>query len=517
MLVHDHLRRLIAAVAIVAVVAACSGGDPDPDAQSDDGLAVDEPDVDDPDPLMTDGSDADQPSDDGSDVDPDAAEDDPDAAADDPAASDRSDEGPDASDTADTADLDAPEVPPVVRGVYSTVYSFWGDRWASLIDLVETTEVNAIVVDVKDEAGTLLWDIDHPLAAAGGGAEWKGDSDPSERLQQLLDADGYAIARVSCFKDTLVADARPELAVQDSATGGRWRGRSDFGWLNPYQQEAGQWCIDVGLAAIELGFHEVQFDYVRFPNGGDGDTSTLALPGVPTDRPPEQWRHPEPITTFLERGSDQIHAAGGLVAADLFGLVTYDFSWNGQSTGQVIEEIADHVDVISPMVYPSHYGPGNYGLLPHPIEYPYETVWNAMQEAQMRTQDLRAVIRPWLEDFPAPWMGYDHNPGRVSDQMRATYENGIDGWMLWNAANRYSEAALASGPATSQAAEDFVAPARTANPDAPPGTGPDKQWPGVPPCEWDRERLAIGQGNLVGSTPGEPAPGPDDPSICGAT
>ncbi|MCA1784311.1 MAG: hypothetical protein LC679_19715 [Intrasporangiaceae bacterium] len=380
MLVNHHLRRLTAAVAILCLVAACSGGDPDPDAQTDDGPAVEEPDAGDPDPGANDG---DQPADDGSGDDPDA----------------------------------------------------------------------------------LLWDIDHPLATAGGGAEWKGDTDPSERLQQLLDADGYAIARVSCFKDTLVADARPELAVQDSATGGRWRGRSDFGWLNPYQQDAGQWCIDVGLAAIELGFHEVQFDYVRFPNGGDGDTSTLALPGVPADRPPEQWRHPEPITTFLESASDQIHAAGGLVAADLFGLVTYDFSWNGQSTGQVIEEIAEHVDVISPMVYPSHYGPGNYGLLPHPIEYPYETVWNAMQEAQMRTQDLRAVIRPWLEDFPAPWMGYDHNPGRVSDQMRATYENGLEGWMLWNAANRYSEAALASGPATSQAA----------------------------------------------------APGPDDPSICGAT
>jgi hypothetical protein len=484
------LRRLSGFVALTAVLAACSGGAAEPDANAD-AAEVE----------GTEGSDVDVAN---------GSSDEPDPDASDEGAGEPDSDEPDAD--ADDASARG-EVPPVVRGVYSTVYSFWGDRWASLIELVETTEVNAIVVDVKDEAGTLLWEIDHPLAEAGGGAEWQGDSDPSERLQMLLDADGYAIARVSCFKDTLVAEAMPELAVQDSTTGGRWVGRKDFGWLNPYQEGAGQWCIDVGLAAIELGFHEVQFDYIRFPNGGDGDTSTLALPGVPDDRPPEEWRHPEPISDFLERASEQIHDAGGFVAADLFGLVTYDFSWNGQSTGQVIEEIAQHVDVISPMVYPSHYGPGNYGLLPHPIEYPYETVWNSMQEAQMRTQELPAIIRPWLEDFAAPWMGYGHRPARVDDQIRATYENGIDGWLLWNAGNSYSESILDAGPAVSKAAGDFVAPARTANPDAPPGTGEDQQWPGVPDCEWDREHLSIGEGNLVGSTPGDPAPGPD--AICG--
>lgn len=406
------------------------------------------------------------------------------------------------------------EAPPIVRGLYSTVYSFWGEKWDNLIRLVEETEVNSIVVDVKDEAGTLLWHIDHPLAEAGGGADWKPETDPLPRLQRLKDAGGWAIARVACFKDTLAAEARPDLAVQNQA-GGVWKARKDFSWLNPYQDEAGQWCIDVGLAALELGFDEVQFDYIRFPNGGDGDTTVIQLPGVPDDRPREEWRHTEEITEFLARASEQVHEAGGVVSADLFGLVTYDFSWDAQGTGQVIEQIAEHVDYISPMVYPSHYGPGNYGLNPHPIEYPYETIWNAMQEAQMRVQGLHAKIRPWLEDFSAPWMGYpNHSASHVSEQIRATYENGIEGWMLWNAGNSYTESIFELGEAKSKADPDFVAPYRTADPDAPPGMGPEKKWPGRPPCTPDREKLFIGKGNLAASTPPVRAPGVGEDIEC---
>jgi hypothetical protein len=405
-----------------------------------------------------------------------------------------------------TATVEAGEAPLIVRGIYSTVYSFWGDRWENLIRLVRETEVNAIVVDVKDEAGTLLWHIDHPLATLGGGAEWKSETDPQPRLDLLHEAGGWAIARVACFKDTLIADARPDLAVQNQS-GDTWKARKDFSWLNPYQDEAGQWCIDVGLAALELGFDEVQFDYIRFPNGGDGDTSVIQLPGVPDDRPRDQWRHTEEITQFLTRASEQIHAVGGLLSADVFGLVTYDFSWDAQGTGQVVEQIAEVVDFISPMVYPSHYGPGNYGLKPHPVKFPYETVWNSMQEAQMRVQGLHAKIRPWLEDFQSPWLGYgDHSTTHVSEQLRATYENGIEGWLLWNAGNSYSEMILSVGEATSKADPDFVAPYRTADPNAAPGEI-EKKWPGRPDCKPDREKLFIGKGNLAASTPPVRAPG----------
>ncbi len=444
-----------------------------------------------------------------------------------PSASVSASASPDASPTDATAptDADTPEaagptngLPDIVRGVYAHPYSFWDDRWAHLVELVDTTELNAIVIDVKDESGSLLWPVDHPLAEAGGGADWLGD-DPGiadelqARLQALKDAGGWAIARIACFKDTRVAQARPDLAVQDGA-GNAWRARKDFSWLNPYQDEAAQWCVDVGLAALEVGFDEIQYDYIRFPNGGDGDTSVIQLPGVPPDRPRDQWRHSDQIVNFLTEASEQIHQAGGYVSADLFGLVTYDWRWDAGGTGQVLERIAEHVDVISLMVYPSHYNAGNYGLYPHPIVYPYETVWNAMQEAQMRVQGLHAKIRPWLEDFNAPWTGHSvHSPEHVKAQIQATYDNGIDGWLLWNAGNRYTESILEPGDAVTHAVADFVPPARTANPDAAPGE-PEREWPGMPPCDPYPGRLLIGEGNLAGSTPPEPALPWDDPRLC---
>jgi hypothetical protein len=406
-----------------------------------------------------------------------------------------------------------PPIPEAVRGVYTHIYAFWGNHFYNLLDLVRDTELNALVIDVKDEAGTLLWPIDHPIAEQAGSANWKAEGDPRERLQELKDAGGWAIARIACFKDTLVAKARPDLAVQNP-DGSTWLARKEFGWLNPYQLEAEQWCIDVALAAIEVGFDEIQFDYIRFPNGGDGDVSSIRFPGVPDDRPRDEWEHPDQIVHFLARAAEQIHAAGGYVSADLFGLVTYDFRWNAGGTGQVLERIAEHMDYISLMVYPSHYARGNYGLLPHPIEYPYETVWNAMQEARMRVQGLRAKIRPWLEDFSAPWMGYpNHTPQHVTEQIRATYENGIEGWLLWNAANRYTESILEPGETQLKANKDFVPPARTANPDAPPGEV-EKQWPGMPPCDPYPEFLQIGERNLAGSIPPTPALAYDDPDIC---
>ena len=237
---------------------------------------------------------------------------------------------------------------------------------------------------------------------------------------------------------------------------------------------------------------------------------------MPDDRPREEWRHSDEIVDFLKRASEQIHEAGGYISSDLFGLVTYDFRWDAGGTGQVLERIAQYVDYISPMVYPSHYSKGNYGLLPHPIEYPYETVWNAMQEARMRTQGLHAKIRPWLEDFSAPWLGYpSHSVSHVTEQMRAAYENGIEGWMLWNAANTYTREAIDEGAETaSKANPDFVPPARTANPDAAPGVAEEKQWPGMPSCDPYPGVLQVGQGNLAGSTPPDRALAYDDPRLC---
>ena len=400
---------------------------------------------------------------------------------------------------------------PVVRGMYSTMHSLWGERWEHLMGLIRETELNAIVIDVKDDKGQLAWHMpDVPLAVQGGGASWHPDASPRDRIMQLRRTGGYPIARVVCFKDSYIAQARPDLAVIDTRTGGPWQGRDGQYWLNPYNDEAWQYCIDVGIEAAKMGFLEVQYDYVRFPNGGDGPSEFFDFPGRPADAPREVWRHPDAITRFLASARQQLHAAGVRVSADIFGLTTYNWSWDGDGTGQVFERLAEHLDYVSPMVYPSHYGPGNYDLQPHPVDHPYETVWNAMQEAQMRSQGLRAKIRPWIEDFAPVWMGRGHSPQRVLDQKRAIYDNGVEGWMLWNASNRFSEEAL-EGTEESRADPGFVAPPRTRDPAAAPDAQ-RRRWPGYVDGLEVTPSL-IGEGNSAGTFPGVPYPTapPEDP------
>jgi len=393
---------------------------------------------------------------------------------------------------------------PIVRGVYSTMHSFWGQRWESMIELVTTTEINAIVIDVKDDKGQLAWDMDAPLAKQGGGGTWKPNADPRSRLRHLRAVGGYPIARIVCFKDSRVALARPDLAVVDVRTGEPWQGSDGQHWLNPYNAEAWQWCIDAGKEAARMGFLEVQFDYVRFPNGGDGPSNHFDFPGRPADLPRERWRHPDQITAFLTSAVEQLHAEGVRVSADIFGLTTYNWSWDGDGTGQVFERLAEVLDYVSPMVYPSHYGPGNYGLRPHPVDFPYETVWNAMSEAQMRSQGLTGRIRPWIEDFAPTWLGRGHNPQRVRDQKRAVYENGIEGWLLWNASNRFSVEAL-EAETLPRAEGDYLPPARTRDPDLAPGAEA-RAWPGRDP-DATTESQHIGQGNSAGTSPGGPTGG----------
>ncbi len=346
------------------------------------------------------------------------------------------------------------EDPGIVRGVYSTKWSFWGERWERLLDLVATTELNAIVVDVKDDGGQLSWAMDLELASSPGAADWAASmptlEDAQARVQQLLDLGGYPIARVVCFKDSSVATANPALAVRDVRDGGPWQGHDGQHWLNPYQPDAWQYCVDVGKQAAEAGFREVQFDYVRFPNGGDGPSKHFSFPGMPDDRPEDEWRHPEEIRRFLASATAQLHEVGVRVSADVFGLTTYNFSWNGDGTGQVWEQLVEELDYISPMTYPSHYAAGNYGLYPHPVQHPYQLIYEAMEEAQLRTFGTRAGIRPWLEDFGAPWLrdSVPHTAERVRQQIQAAYDRGIDSWLLWNAGNTYSVDALAEALAS---------------------------------------------------------------------
>lgn len=324
-----------------------------------------------------------------------------------------------------------PPAPKAVKGVYLTAWNAGNPtKLREIVDLIDRTELNAVVVDVKTDAGLVAFPI-NDATAQNAGAVNAYLSDLKAFAADLRARGIYTIARIVAFKDPVVAPANPGWAVLDTS-GAVWRDYNGVAWLNPYSSEAQDYIIRVAKAAAASGFDEVQFDYVRFPT--DGDLSAIVYPGE-DDRLPEQV-----IADFLARARAELAPYGVPVSADVFGLVTSVSDDMG--IGQQLEAIAGAVEIISPMLYPSHYEAGNLGL-PDPNSMPYETVYTALVDARDRIEraGLQAGtwVRPWLQDFS--W-GYTYGPDEVRAEIEATCDAGYTSWLLWNAANVYTEGAL---------------------------------------------------------------------------
>lgn len=330
----------------------------------------------------------------------------------------------------------APLIPAAseVKGVYLTAWNAGDPAFLDgILDLIARTELNAVVVDVKDDSGRVTIATDEATATQAGAVR-AFLRDPKAFTADLHRRGIYAIARIVAFKDPIVAPARPDWAVRH-ASGGIWRDWNGVAWLNPYNREAWDYVIRIARAAAEAGFDEIQFDYVRFPT--DGDLSATRYPGS------DGRDYAAAVADFLAHAREELAPYGVLVSADVFGLVTS--VRDDMGIGQRLEEIAGAVDYVSPMLYPSHYERGNLGLS-NPNAMPYETVHRALSDARDRILaaglDSRTAVRPWLQDFS---MGYPYGPDEVRAQIRATYDAGYSSWLLWNAANRYTAAALQAG------------------------------------------------------------------------
>ncbi|HYG58463.1 MAG TPA: putative glycoside hydrolase [Symbiobacteriaceae bacterium] len=321
--------------------------------------------------------------------------------------------------------------PVAAKGIYLTSYSAANPaKFQELVDLVDRTELNAMVVNVKDDWGNVTFTVTHPIAVAAGAVH--PDLGDMKAFTSHLRAKGiYSIARIVTFKDSHVPKYRPDLAVASTA-GGIWRDYNGVPWLNPYNRAAWDYVVEIAREAALVGFDEIQFDYVRFPT--DGNMSLVSYPGK-DDRERQQV-----IADFLAYARKELRPYGVWVSADVFGLVTSLYDDLG--IGQHLEEISAGVDIVSPMVYPSHYIPGNLNLS-NPNAMPYETVYRSMLDAKGRWEKAgltgKVTMRPWLQDFS--W-GHPYGPKEVRDQIQATYDAGYDQWILWNAANEYTEAAL---------------------------------------------------------------------------
>jgi hypothetical protein len=323
--------------------------------------------------------------------------------------------------------------PDAVRGIYLNAWAAGSSRRrAQLIELAEKTEINTFVIDVK-EGGEISYRSGVALARAIG-ADRSYIPNPRRMLEELREAGIYTIARIVVFKDPVLADQRPAWAIQEE-DGSLWRDNNAGLWVDPYNREVWDYNIAIAREAVLLGFSEVQWDYVRFPDVPARFMQTARYPSR------AGRSRTDAIREFLLYSREELADLGVQVTADVFGLTVS--VRNDMGIGQSWEEMADVTDALLPMIYPSHFAKGSYGI-PSPNADPYRTVKTALDYAVRRSSKIAgsAAIRPWLQDFTLGRPSYGAEEVRA--QIQATYDAGLTEWILWNPGSRYTEGALAS-------------------------------------------------------------------------
>jgi len=314
-----------------------------------------------------------------------------------------------------------------VRGLY--VYRFAANqrRMKKLLAIADSTEINAFVIDVKDEFG-LNFNPADPLLKKNAGTQAK-----ATHLAEVVDtirAHGILpIARIVVFKDSVTARNNPDHTIR-KADGTPWHDKKGQTWVNPYANAIWEYNFRVADEAIKMGFGEIQFDYIRFPE------PYRSLP--PQVFPEQRGRSkPQVLSEFLSAARARFAKQGVRTTADIFGLVTT--VGGALEVGQKWEPISQSVDVVLPMVYPSHYPPGSFQL-PHPNADPYDVIHIAISRARERDEKLGIKgehVRPWLQAFSLGQPKY--GPHEIEEQKRAVYDSGYDGWILWEPGTRYDK------------------------------------------------------------------------------
>jgi hypothetical protein len=330
--------------------------------------------------------------------------------------------------------------PDTLRGLYVNRWAALGSKLKVLIDVARKTEVNALVIDVKDDRGFVLYPSDVPLAHEIGADTADGHWMSRAKLRAVLDTLAahriYPIARIVVAKDPLLASKKLNLAIKRKSDLQPWLDKNGNPWLDPHHREVWQYAADLAREAYNLGFSEVQFDYVRFPDEKRLQreaTYPLANGRVRAQVIREQLG-------FIRRAVKPLPVR---VTADVFGLTATDTTDMG--IGQKWEMFVDQVDVVLPMVYPSHFARGTYKLR-NPNAHPYETIDNALKDALERTRPVAgaAKIIPWYQDFT---LGPPHYYAEhIRAQKKAGYDNGFPSWILWNPKSNYTIAALEPRP-----------------------------------------------------------------------
>jgi hypothetical protein len=343
-----------------------------------------------------------------------------------------------------------------IKALYVNAWAFGSPKLWQLVRLADETEINAFVVDVKDDTGCLLYPSAVPTAEQIGAGACARAKDARARLDTLAAHGIYAIARLVVAKDPLLARRKPAWSVKDRATGGQWHDRINIAWVDAYNDSVWIYSAELAREAVQMGFREVQFDYVRFP---DEPRERMATAIFPAHRAGETQR--EAVRQHVALLSDRLRPLGVPVTFDIFGLTA---SATGDlGIGQVWEDFVRVADVVLPMVYPSHYYRGAFGYA-WPNGQPYRVVRSALVDALQRSRPLpgSAEIRPFLQAFTLGRRLPRYTPFEIREQIRAAEDLGITSWVLWNPRSVYQRGSLRPKHAPSSGS-DTAAPADAAS------------------------------------------------------
>lgn len=330
------------------------------------------------------------------------------------------------------------KVPYAVKGLYVPARSAGSDKIDKLIDIANDTEINAMVIDIKDDYGRISYAMDYNMVKEIG-SDTNIISDMPGLIQKLKEKNIYLIARIVAFKDPYLAGKCPELAIKNK-DGTTYVDGNGQAWVNPYNKKVWDYLVNVASQAVSVGFDEIQFDYIRFSTSKEIEQADFGEEANGTSKE-------EVITAFTKYAYQKLKPLGVSVSADVYGTIIAS-SIDAARVGQNYVDMSKYLDYICPMIYPSHFGEGNFGIK-YPDTEPFQIISKILAKSAEKLNELpedehHAIVRPWLQDFTATWIDHHIKYGgdEIREQIEGVYSTGYQEWLLWNAGSNYSKDGL---------------------------------------------------------------------------
>lgn len=331
-----------------------------------------------------------------------------------------------------------------VKGIYVTSNSTQGDKIDQLIKYVKDAKLNVMVIDVKDDEGNVTMKFNTGNKLIDKNSMDIADAKPL--LKKLKDNDIYPIARIVTFKDTKLAKEHPEWSYKEK-DGSVWQNGKGDSFVNPFVKDVWKYNVSISKEAAKAGFQDIQYDYVRFPEGFENEADQLDYDkgDYKNSKLSKGDQRVDAVTSYLEYARKELKPYNVKISADVFGYSA--LVKNAPGIGQSFPKISKNVDAISSMIYPSHWSPGDFGL-EAPDTEPYKTVNRYIQKENSILDSLgkqKPISRPWIQDFTASYLGEgkykEYDAKALSDQVQALKDNGVNEFLLWNAGNDYTKGA----------------------------------------------------------------------------